>query len=407
MNTSALRYTLVAIAITILGALGGWYYFLKGESASIAKDDLGRGVGEIVPLGIEVGSTYENIVSSFSTFVGGEVQSDTSATPRLRQAGKTPTAGFGFVEKNGTSYLRFVERGSGYIFDMEPKTNGLDRVTNTLVPRTYEALVAGNHVIMRGLDENGAITTMLSTITATTSAQGGPATMKQQRLEDDIRVIGLNASRNTLFYLVEGPEGTKGIRATWDGKTAKELFSSIVAGWQIDMLDNGQIMLTQNAEDGIAGHTYRVEDGSLKRIVADVPGLTFLPHPSLSAYLYSESAGSGPSLFARTSGTTSPTTLPVRTIAEKCAFAPKELIAYCAVPQQLPPPDFLGRWYRGEIHTTDAWWKVDVRANAAEQLYSSANAAFDVEDPIVDLGGNYIAFRNAADKTLWLLRIAE
>jgi len=43
-----------------------------------------------------------------------------------------------------------------------------------------------------------------------------------------------------------------------------------------------------------------------------------------------------------------------------------------------------------------------------ELLYASGNMLqIDVENPSVDANGEYIAFMNARDKSLWLLRIAE
>lgn len=404
-TASVIRYTLVALVVVMLSALAGWYFFLKGESATIAEDDIGRGVGLPQPFGEQIGSTYENIVSSFSTLVGGIVRSGEEKPPQFAQVGKTPTAGYGFVEKN-VARLRFVERGSGYIFDVSPEAGALERVTNTLVPRTYEALVAGDHIVMRGLDEDGDIATVVGEIIFSTSTENAPAALKQRRLVDNIRSIALRPDGSEFFYIVDALQESAGIRASWDEKSQKKIFDSAVLGWQIDFLPDGRITVVENASSNAIGHAYRVADNSLRPIVGDVQGLTFLPHPKSSAYLYGASA-QNLSLFARLNSTSSPVLLPIRTIADKCVWAPSALTAYCAVPQQSPPANFLDAWYRGEVHTSDAWWRVDVSANSAEPLYSSANATFDVEQPVIDTSGSYIAFRNAVDKTLWLLRIAD
>lgn len=403
-TATILRYALIASIIVILSALAGWYFFLKGERESITEGDIGRGTGLAQPFGVSVGSTYENIVSSFSTLVGGIIESGEDTPPQLSRVGKSPTAGYGFVEKNGTR-LRFVERGSGYIFDVSPETGALGRVTNTLVPRTYEALVAGDRVVMRGVDEGGDIATVVGEITFSTSTENVPAALKQRRLVNNIRSIAIRPDGSEFFYIIDSLQGGAGIRASWDEKSQKKIFSSVVLGWQIDFLSDGRITVTENASDSTTGYAYRVGENSMQPLVGDVQGLTFLPHPVSSAYLYGESAG-GLSLFARFGTSSTPLLLPVRTIADKCVWSPVEkAVTYCAVPQQLPPADFLDGWYRGEIHTADAWWRVDVSANSAEPLYSSANARFDVEDPMINKSGTHIAFRNAIDKTLWLLRI--
>jgi len=410
-TTAIVRYVLIALIVVVLSALAGWYFFLKGESTTIAEGDIGRGVGLPQPFGEAIGSTYENIVSSFSTLVGGIVRSGEEKPPQLAQVGKTPTAGYGFVGSGSSVRLRFVERGAGYIFDVSPETGALKRVTNTLVPRTYEALVAGDRVILRGIEEGGNITTVVGEITMSTSTEDVPAALKQKRLVDNIRSIAIRPDGTEMFYIIDSLDGAAGIRASWDEKNQKKIFDSAVLGWQIDFLPDGRITVTENASDNAAGHTYLVRENSLQPILGDVQGLTFLPHPKSSAYLYGASS-QGLSLFAQTATTSTAVSLPIRTIADKCVWSEdSSLIVYCAVPQQLPPDPpaggFLDAWYRGEVHTSDAWWRVDVSANSAEPLYSSANVVLDVENPVIDESGNYIAFTNAIDKSLWLLRIEE
>jgi len=149
------------------------------------------------------------------------------------------------------------------------------------------------------------------------------------------------------------------------------------------------------------------KNGAFVPLLRAIPGLTLLPHPSSRALLYGASGGTL-TLFARTSATSTSGSLPIRTTADKCVWDPKQqFIAYCAVPQSLPAPSFLDRWYRGEVHTADAWWRVDAGAASAELLFSPGNAVLDVERPVIDNSGNYIAFVNAVDKSLWLLRIEE
>jgi hypothetical protein len=67
-------------------------------------------------------------------------------------------------------------------------------------------------------------------------------------------------------------------------------------------------------------------------------------------------------------------------------------------------------WYRGEIHTSDEWWKIDATTGSTTMIYSpkvSNNVSIDVDRPVIDATGNYIAFINAADKSLWMLKIPQ
>lgn len=410
-SSRILRYAFIGLIVVMLSALAGWYFFLRGEKESIAIGDAGRGAGLPEPFGSAIGSTYENIVSSFSTLVGGVVRSGEERSPQLARVGNTPTAGYGFVGSGEESRLRFVERGTGYVFDVVPETGALERRTNTLIPRTYEALVAGTKVILRGTDDNGTVTTIAGEITTSTSTKNEPAALKQRRLPEDIRSIAIAPSGTEIFYVIEVPGSASGMRASWDGTSEKKILTSSISRWQTEMLADNRIVLTENAADGVEGHAYLLRENVLAPIVGSVSGLTFLPNPKTSAYLYGESsggAGGGLFLYARSSTSSSVALLPLKTVAQKCAWSPRESnVVYCAVPQQSTPPNFLDLWYRGDTHIADSWWKVDISANAAEPVYDSANASFDVEDPVMDDAGEYIAFRNAMDKSLWLLRIEE
>ena len=111
-------------------------------------------------------------------------------------------------------------------------------------------------------------------------------------------------------------------------------------------------------------------------------------------------------LFAE-HGDVTPILLPVRTVADKCVWSPSPHTVFCAVPQSLPAGGgFLDAWYRGQVHTADQWWQIDTDTGASEMLFSP-DIPLDVQDPIIDPQGQYIIFKNAADQSLWALRIAE
>lgn len=415
-----IRYALIGLIVLILVAFGGWYFFIQAKQAEVASIDAARGAGLAPSFASKVGSTYENIVSSLAASLTSERASQGGgAAPQLSQVNKTPTAGAGFVTSGlsdqGTSTsLRFVERSTGYVFDVDLATRTLKRVTGTLLPRTYEALVAGNgRMIMRGIDENDAVATIAASVTmSTTSAAVGTTgdtlmQLAQTPLSHGTRSIVMSPSGEEIFYIAEGAEGGVGIKATWDGEKPKQVFSSAIVGWQAYWLSGDRIVLMQKPSDGVTGYAYELgKDGALAPLALGA-GLTVLPHPTSTALIYGTSAG-GLSLFVRVSKDTSDAPLPIRTIADKCVWSSAENnIAYCAVPQGAPPSGFLDRWHRGETHTADAWWRVDASAASAEIVLSPGNASFDVERPIIDESGRYIAFMNATDKSLWLLRIEK
>ena len=166
-------------------------------------------------------------------------------------------------------------------------------------------------------------------------------------------------------------------------------------------------------------------------MAGNAPGLTFLPNASSTALIYGTSERGSLSLFARTREDATAVSIPIKTVADKCVWstetptaaqstttpkissksAPivKPLIAYCAVPQFVTSNTFLNDWYKGAIHTSDSWWRVDVSSGTVELLLSpsATNQSIDVKNPIMDASGKYISFMNTTDNTLWLLRISK
>jgi hypothetical protein len=96
--------------------------------------------------------------------------------------------------------------------------------------------------------------------------------------------------------------------------------------------------------------------------------------------------------------------LPIRTVADKCAWAGAR--AFCAIPDTTGT-DFLDRWYRGEVHTDDAWVVVDSRDGTVATFPAEHPEPLDVMQPVVDHTGSYLAFQNARDGSLWIMRLTD
>ena len=420
-----LRYALIALVVLILVGLAWWYFFLSSKGETLRESDAGRGAGLEAPsFGSAIGSTYENILSSLATLAGQTGAEGTTTPPRLLQVSKTPAAGLGFVElgspsrKNSdgqstSTALRFVERSTGYVLEVSPQSGVVTRLTNTLIPRVYEAEVSRDgRVIERFLDgANGAVVTILGSIpVASTTAGDMLRALTQQRLPDGIRSIAFSPDGKELLYIAPGETGgAAGVRVNADGAKPQKIFSSSIPGWRVDWLRDGRIILVQNASDGVPGYAYELgKGGSLSPLVPPAPGLTLLARPLSSALIFGASSGSSLTLSARLDKKSSVSELPLRTIADKCVWSPSEqFVVFCAVPQRPTPANFLDLRHRGEAHTADAWWRVDMSAGSTKLLYAPGDIMLDVENPAIDDAGAYIAFMNAADKSLWLLRIKE
>ena len=78
------------------------------------------------------------------------------------------------------------------------------------------------------------------------------------------------------------------------------------------------------------------------------------------------------------------------------------------MPSAIGIGNFLDNWLKGRTHTSDAWWQINASDGTVHAVYTSENrsgSAVDVEHPVIDDSGAYIAFMNAADASLWMLHL--
>jgi hypothetical protein len=412
---TVLTYIAAILIVLALGALAGWYFFLRSATRLTSASDVARGFSESIPsFSGGTGSTYQNMTAGISD--AAQRSRAKNALPQFWHVTTSPVAGFGFVLASGSSTnLHFAERATGYVFAADQITQSLTRLTNTLMPKTYEAFFSlHGRIIERSLDADQNITTFVG-VRATSTAQGSAASSTPDRLvgvywPTIVDRLAINPLSGQIFSLIkDGAGNIAGVQtSSADGSKQKILFASSITGWLPTTLPDGRVFLLEAPADDIVGHAYELkQDGSFALVAPGRPGLTILPRNASSAILYGTSAAGDIALYARVTGSSTPLRLPIRTIADKCVWAPgKSLIAYCAVPASIPTGTYLTDWYRGVVHTDDSWWRVDVSAGTAELLpFAQPSSTFDVDSPTIDDTGTFIAFRDAHDLSLWIARI--
>lgn len=425
-------YIGIAAIVLLLFGLGGWYLFLRNENSSIENAANARGFSIGIPafLGSR-GSTAANTAggggaaqeftdstggSAFARLLGfgqstegdllttsspGEGGKVEQRAPRFWRVTSAPVAGAAFVAGSSTR-LRYVERASGHLFEADPRSGAVTRTSNTLTPRVYEASIGGgNSVVLRVLKDGepstlgGRATTTVDNVAELTLTDLGSAVQDIVAYPDVPQLLMIaNAGSNNHL-----------IRSNVDGGNPKQLLALPGGDFRIQLAGES-IILIERAASGVTGNAYRVA-ATLVPIVRNIPGLTAKIQAVTQSIILSSDDGARLRLFVEGTNT-SRTEIALATTAEKCVWAPRGQTAYCAAPNDTVPPQFLDRWYRGEIHTEDIWYTIDTSTGKANPLFKIDSAsAIDVENPIIDPSGEYIAFQNARDKSLWVLRIKE
>lgn len=423
MKNSPLPVTFIAGAIIlgILAGLGLWYAVLQRKTGEIAAVDSGRGLGTSIPtFGGGLGSINTNISSSFSNPEGDgfeEMGQGTSTkeelatpAPHLWRLSVVPSAGVhAFTQTTSSSTLfYFVERVSGNIFSANPHNGKVTRITNTLIPYVYEAYwINEKAVILRSVGSGGVAVTFLGEIKHSTSSV---AELVGDYLEPGITAVATQPETDSYFTLVPTASGYIGI-ATMLGKDSTRVWESIAGGWQVTWEDPEVLSLVQYGSEAVAGTAYTLPihtKEALRPLIQSVAGLSASINKDGTAALFSESYVESLATFIKKSGVITP--LSIKTLGEKCVWSRDSLFVYCAVPRSLPVVQLPDAWYRGEVHTSDDWYKVDSETGAASLMLSPENdfgVSVDVRNPSIEGGGEYITFIDSRTNTPWSLRIQK
>ncbi len=257
----------------------------------------------------------------------------------------------------------------------------------------------------------GNVTTFLGTIATSTNATSTTnGTLYGSYMQPNILQVAMNPKTDAIFYLTASPKGgVDGYSQNWSGTKSTHVFYSLVGSWDASYLSDNRIILLESPQDGVPGYAYTLgANSTLTPLMHDIQGLTLNAQPGGSALVYGSSNGSSLSLFTR--ATTTPTTATIQTIADKCVWMPgASTIVYCAVPTSAPTGDFLQEWYQGLVSTSDNWWQIDLSSGQETLVYSpsSDGVSLDVQNPVMDPTGTYIAFQNATDESLWVLNVTQ
>lgn len=407
MNIERLfTYIGIGAIVLLLFGLAGWYVFISQKTQSVEDASSARGFSIGIPSFIGGrGSTAANAQSPETTGFGTEQVSEEGDTtsrraPRLWHVNVTPVAGMAFVASS--SKLRYIERATGHLFEADPATGDVRRITNTLIPKVYEAVFGNNVVLMRTDDE--VPTTLIGTVG--TTSNDGAYDLRIRDLRVNAGSIAARADAEEVYFMSEMQDSQRILRTSWNSTSTRQLLSVPAGDFMVITTSASKLFLLDRPASGYPGTLFSV-GASLTPVIRNVPGLTALPHPSKNAYLYASEDQNGVRTFAKIEGVNAKE-LPISTVADKCVWEENDVSAYCAVPKTRPGSGFLNAWYRGEIHTDDTWYSVNPGSNSSDKLFTmSSEAGIDVENAHIDDAGEYIAFINGRDKSLWILRIRE
>ncbi len=423
MIKKILKIVLVIVILLAIG-LGAYWLFDRGQGGSGLPFSGDISIGDLFPFGSGGSDNGDN------TPITNPNPDDTNpnpnipvAPPRLWQISVDPQSGV--VAFNASSSatriptVRFVDKATGNVFESSLTLLGQRRVSNTTIPKVYEALwqPSGNSLVVRYLDENNeTIKSAYGKIgAATTAATAGDSADQFQELQttflsNDITSLSINKSNSNLAFVIKNLSGSQIFVADQTGSNPKKVFESSIKDLAISWVSNTTLgLLTKPSADAVGQFYFlKTDTGSLSRVMGGKNGLSALANPGGTKVFFSESRNNSFSSGILDPKTGVETKTPFSTLSDKCVWSEKTAYLYCATPKSIPSGKYPDHWYQGKISLTDTLWRVDSSSGSTEFLFDPSTineSGIDAINLTLDPDEEYLVFTNKKDSQLWGLKI--
>lgn len=317
---------------------------------------------------------------------------------RLRQLTTRPVAGAVAV---GNS-IRFVERGTGYVYDIDTR-GGAERIIGTTQPRVMHAVWSpkGDAVALTS-ESNGTVETILGTMTTGGDGEGLALTALPRGATE----AGFSREGNDFYFFV--PQAQGGAGYAYDRETGKtrELFTIPLSDVRVLWGTPTQVYTTPSGD--ALGYVYTVgKNGVLSYVTNGGRGLMAMVHASGTVVTRIRESDEALVSYDTVTGE-----IPyVSLIAEKCtvygAWTP---YLACATPSSFPAGTYPDDWFKGLVGLSDRIVRVDSRDSSVfvwSDLQEESGRPLDVQAIGSDPLGGFLYFVNKYDNALWLLDLRQ
>jgi hypothetical protein len=338
---------------------------------------------------------------------------------RLKRISSLPVAGYIVFDKNNSTFIRYIERGSGDILETKSITaESPYRIAKTSIPKIYEAYFTdnGESVIVRFLKTGGdeIQTFYVSMKNINDQNKGAVELTDGVFLPLNITSLAVSPSGKRIFYVQKTNGGSVGITASPDSSNKKQIFDSPLSEWQTYWKDDDQIVLLTSPSYLSTGFVYSLnsQTGDWERLFGNIMGLMVLPDATTEKFAYySYNENTTPTIHLYDRSVPKITQTNLKTIPEKCVWSRVEADSiYCAADGSVPTGEMPDSWYMGMTTFQDKVWKINTETGQVELVFDPLNIVaekMDMFDLQLDSKDKHLIFRNKKDHSLWLYDLEE
>jgi hypothetical protein len=406
--------TIIGIVLVVLLIAGAvWFIFVRKTASTPAVSTSSGSPFGVTPSDITPSGGSGNTQTQAPVVGSGQG----TPTASLFQIATDPVAGAGSFLRNKAEFIRYVDRATGHIFEVDPVAFTKTEIANNTSPKIYQAFWKpdGSTVIERTLPNDGdvAFTTSIvltapkTTLASTTTQASTDYTLSATQLRGDVSVLSL--STNSIAYVLAdtGEVGVSG----YQGQKPESLFTSAFNNWQIAW-QGSNLTLTTNASTEAQGFAYLLSpSGHMKTLLGPLTALASLISPDGAHIIYSYQDENGPELAVKNLKTGVSTNILPYTLADKCVWSVKnKSLVYCATPTNGLAKGDPDDWYLGETHYSDNIWAFNVDTGQNTLLVEpkkNFSVDLDVINPELSPNEDYLIFMNKTDLSLWALKLGQ
>jgi len=312
--------------------------------------------------------------------------------------------------------IRYIERGTGKIYETASSTNTNERITNSTYTRINESFFdkKGDNVLMRGLLGNSDViqtrygTSSLDTPTSTVMS------LKTKGLPYNLLSVVLSPEKDYFAYYTEQKGVGSSINISrLDGTGVFNVYKSPFREWLLSYPNKDTLILNTKPSAYSEGFAYsiNIKNKAFKRLTGGQAGLTTLVSPDGLNVLVGESIEGSMKLSVLNVKTQSSKDIYIRTMPEKCVWSILEKnTLFCSAGESIVYAPYPDAWYQGLVFFNDNVWKINTETMENKLVYvirNSVKDGIDVINPILNKNEDYLIFTNKKDLSLWGLQLEK
>jgi hypothetical protein len=334
-------------------------------------------------------------------FVGNESDSVVDVAPvtpegalqRLRQLTTRPVAGA--IALDGL--MRYTERGTGHVYDINLRTGEERMVSGTTIPKTIRAVFSpsGDQIALTYI-----VAEEEEVMVGTLKASGGEGSLDGNTLPLGAREVAFTDASSTVSYYLPSEGG--GSAHAYNVLTQKslELFTTPLTDVRIIWGKDTYVYTTPSAVQ--IGYVYHIEGGTLGYLTQGGKGLSALAYTG--GVIVTRSTEKGLSSTDITHGVEIPV---IGLIPEKCTTSIRERgVLYCGAQTSFDSTKkYPDDWYKGVVSFSDTLFRIDAPSSTVQilsALEGESGRSIDIAQIGIDKNSEYLYFINKNDNTLWM-----